>query len=90
VVSDTFPNSFVSWYNKETKNVVSFEDYYAAPLESKNNYVPIKREEVDNFFEKSMQQFLTANDKISQNIQKITDYLSEQQILKASDFLKLV
>jgi hypothetical protein len=89
VTCDQNPNSLVSWYNKKTKKLVSFELFYANP-DAMNDHVRVTRKKVDKFFAKAKESLQGFNAILAETINSISLYASEELALGATDFLKLI
>jgi hypothetical protein len=88
VTCDRFPASLVNWYNKKTKNIVSNEVYFSSPAHMED-HIKINRKAVDQFYSKSKESLMAFNAILTNAINQITKFLSEELALEASAFLKL-
>jgi hypothetical protein len=88
VTCDKFPASLVNWYNKKTKYVVSNEAYYSTPA-LMEDHVQINRKAVDQFYAKAKESLIAFSTTLTDTINKITKFSSEELALEASAFLKL-
>ena len=88
VTCDKFPASLISWYNKKTKKVVSNEAYISTPA-LMEDHIQINRKSVDQFFAKSKESLIAFSATLTDTINQITKFSSEELALEASAFLKL-
>ena len=88
VTCDRFPASLVNWYNKKTKKVVSNEEFFSSPA-LMNDHIQINRKAVDQFYAKAKESFIAFNATLTNTINQITKFSSEELALEASAFLKL-
>ena len=88
VTCDKFPASLINWYNKKTKKVVSNEAYISTPA-LMNDHVQINRKVVDQFYAKAKESLTAFNATLTNTINQITKFSSEELALEASAFLKL-
>jgi hypothetical protein len=88
VTCDRFPASLVNWYNKKTKKVVSNEAYISTPA-LMEDHIKINRKSVDQFYAKAKESLIGFNATLTNTINQITKFTSEELALQASAFLKL-
>jgi hypothetical protein len=88
VTCDRFPASLVNWYNKKTKNVVSNDVYYTSPAQM-DDHIQINRKVVDQFYAKAKESLIAFNATLTNIINQITKFATEELALQASAFLKL-
>jgi hypothetical protein len=88
VTCDKFPASLVSWYNKKTKKVVSNEAYISTPA-LMEDHIQINRKSVDQFYAKAKESLIAFSATLTDTINQITKFSSEELALEASAFLKL-
>jgi hypothetical protein len=80
VTCDEFPHSYISWYNRFTKKVVSIEAYMSKP-DAISQHVPIERKDIDNFFSNAREGLQAFTLKLGHTIEKINQFLSEELTL---------
>ena len=88
VTCDNFPASLVNWYNKKTKNIVSNKVYFSSPA-LMDDHIQINRKTVDQFYAKAKESLIAFNAILTNSINQITKFSSEELALVASSFLKL-
>ena len=88
VTCDLIPHSLVTWYNKQTKKLVSNQLFYYHP-EKMDDHVKIAAKDVDKFFAKAKESLKAFNDDLVDIINQITLFTSDQLHLGATEFLKL-
>ena len=88
VTCDRFPASLVNWYNKKSKNVVSNDVYFSSPAQM-DDHIQINRKVVDQFYAKAKESLIGFNATLTNTINQITKFTSEELALQASAFLKL-
>ena len=88
VTCDKFPAILVNWYNKKTKKVVSNDVYISSPA-LMEDHILINRKAVDQFYAKAKESLIAFNATLTNTINQITKFTSEELALQASAFLKL-